>query len=81
MDVRYDCLDDSTEEGELKGVSVSETKLKLNTTDINEVIGEGVMFASSYLFKVITTQRVDPADIVTIKSYLIWMTFSGTTRF
>ena len=47
---------------------VSETKLKLNTTDINEVIGEGVMFASSYLFKVITTQRVDPADIVTIRS-------------
>ena len=43
MDVRDDCLDDSTEEGERKGVSVSETKLKLNTTDINQVIGEGVI--------------------------------------
>ena len=46
----------STEERELKGVSVSETKLKLNTTDINQVIGEGVIFSSRYLFKVIATQ-------------------------
>lgn len=81
LDVREGYLDDSTEEGELKGVSVSETKLKSNTGDLNQVIGEGVMFASRYLFKVITAQNVDPADIVAIKCYLVWMTFSSTIRF
>ena len=63
MNVRDDCLDYSTEEGELKGI---ENKLKLNTTLSNQVISEGVIFSSRYLFKVITTQRVDPADLVAI---------------
>lgn len=82
MDVKDISLDDSTEEGKLKGVCMLESKLKFNAADINQVIGEGVMFASRYLFKMITDGNVlCSEDIVAIEAYLIWMTLSSTIRF
>ena len=81
MDVKDNSLDDSTEEGELKGVCALESKLLFNAADINQVIGEGVMFASRYLFKMITDGNICSEDIVAVEAYLIWMTLLSTIRF
>ena len=67
-------LDDSTEEGELKGVCTLESKLKFNAA-------KGVMFASRYLLKMITDGNICSEYIVAVEAYLIWMTLSSTIRF
>jgi hypothetical protein len=73
-------LDDSTEEGELKGVATSESKLKMQIADIYQVVGEGIMFTSRYLLRMIADGKADPED-VTVKAYLLWMVYSSTIRF
>ena len=81
MDIQDKTLDDSTEEGELKGISTSEVKLRAQNSDINQVIGEGIMFTSRYLLRMISDRKVDSEHVVSIKAYLIWVVFSGTIRF
>ena len=81
VDVRDNTLDDSTEEGELKGVSASKSKLKMQSADMNQVIGEGIIFTSRYLLRMIADGKVDPEDVTAVKAYLIWMVFSSTIRF
>ena len=81
MDVSDNTFDDSAEEGELKGVSTSESKLKMQSSDINQVIGEGIMFASRYLLRMIADKKVDLKDTGIVKAYVVWMVYSSTIRF
>ena len=49
--------------------------------NMNQVIGEGVIFTSWCLLRMTADGKVDPEDVVTVKAYLIWMVFSSTIRF